>query len=263
MLIKGLDVGIAPFIALLHLPNVYFLNAYYDVSYFALVAELVGNFTSATLAFSIYRRPDMHVGPVGVPVLDSASRSGIILPICATYFSAALYGSVLLLSLYTWLPTHLALHWDGLRTLDSAYDVGLLNILKSMIGMGWCTVFLLLGYTRSIFDESLKSSDHKEDDTEQDFNPVTASLSQHFAHNVRQLFFWREAKPAGRSLLKHATFLAMCLTISAAFQSCATIEGCETGGMQWLLGPLPWGALWGSGLLASSIGFGWMAGVLA
>lgn len=231
----------------------------------SLLVELVSNFSSAALAFSIYRRPDVYKGPRGTPVVDSTLRSGFVLPICATYFSAALYGLILLFSLYTWLPTHLALFWDGLRTLESAYDVGLLKILKNMIGMGWCTMYLLLGYTRSVFEEGDKNSDSatKEDDTESGFDPVTASLREHILHNINNLLLWRNTKPAGRSLLRHTAFLALSLTTSAAFQSCATIEGCETAGVQWLLGPLPWGLMWGLGMLASGVGLGWMAGVLS
>ena len=258
---KCTDAAIAPFVALLHLPQIYLLNAFYQVPFSSLLLELISNFSSTALAFSIYRRPDTQKASRQVTVVDETLRTDLVLAISSALFSTALYALPLLFSLYTWLPTHLAVHWDGLRSLESAHDASLFKLFRHMVGVGWCTIFLLLGYTRSSFgNEAVKGAPPPHP---KDFDPITATLGEHVTHNLEAFLFWRQAKPAGRALLKHSAFLALCITVDAAFQSCATIEGCETSGIGWLTGPLPWGALWGVGMLASGLGVGWMAGVLS
>ena len=259
----GADVGIAPFIALLRLPHMYLLNAFYEVPFGPLLAELVAHFLSASIGFSIYRRPANYNTSKSVKVLGPTMRADYSFHLECTVFSAALNAVIVLVSMYTWLPVHLAVYWDGLKSLDKAHEATILSMLQHFAGIGWCTTYLLLDYASYESREQAKTQDPViADEKHKQFDPVTASLGEHLQYNIANLLFWQRLKPSCRSLLKHTMFLAVCLTIDAAFQSCATISGCELSGMNWIAGPLPWGMLWGFGMIVSGVALGWVAGVI-
>lgn len=186
-------------------------------------------------------------------------RGDLTFQVTSAAFSTALYALPILASIYTWLPVHLAVHWDGLKNLEKAHNETVMSMFQHLVGMGWCTMYLLLDFVPTSSD--VNDARVAPDNEVAPFDPTTAGLMEHLNYNIDNLLFWRHAKPAGRALLKHTIFLALCLTVDAAFQSCATIEGCEVSGLSWIYGPLPWGGLWGFGMVVSGIALGWVAAV--
>lgn len=234
----------------------YLLNAFYLVPATPLFLELLSHVAAAFFAFSIFRRPALYKPASDSAVIDRTMRGDLTFQLTSTAFSTALYALPILGSIYTWLPVHLAVHWDGLKSLEGAHDATVLSVFRHLIGMGWCTMYLLMDYVPTNPSASAET-------TPAHFDPQTATLLETINYNIDNLLFWRQAKPAGKALMKHTVFLAVCLAIDAAFQSCATIEGCETRGLSWLSGPAPWGALWGLGMTVSGVALGWVAGVWA
>ena len=253
-------VAIAAFLALLRLPQMYFLNAFYDVAFFPLLAELVTHFSAAYLAFSIYRRPAVYIPVRDSGVIDRNMRADSIFQITCALYSTSLYALVVLASIYTWLPVHLIIHWDALKTLENVHQAGVLSMFQHLIGMGWCTIYLLLDYVPVALDKGAQSKATLAAYEAEPFDPSAATLWETVKYNIDNLLFWQHAKPSGKAILKHTLFLAACLTIDSAFQSCATIEGCEIASLNWITGPLPWGALWGLGMLFSGVSLGWVTG---
>lgn len=255
------------FTLLTNFPQTYLLWTFYATPLFPLGLTLISNSLANGLGFRL-TRPTPSITKSQTSPTKSPSGLDTSDPILFTVprlLAAGLYALPMLLSLTTFLPLQLATHFSGLRTLAPAHSATLQGLGATFLILGDCAVRFLLNpilYPPSPI-ASTKTDEAAKANEMLHFDPATASLSEHLAFNVHNMLFWRHVRPAGREIVKRTALLAAWTIANAAFNACATVEGCEFEARvgSWLAGPLAWGSVWGAGAIATGATMGWVGGV--
>lgn len=151
--------------------------------------------------------------------------------------SAGIYAVIMYAAQLTWLPKHLIVHFDGLRTLTPVYNTQLLPLVALMLPVGYAARAFLL-------TPSLGAQTNLGDITSEPFNPATASLKDTVKHNV-----WGWSKKT-RVLLTRSAVLIVMLALNTLSGIFGTIEGSD------LQGSLGYATIWLAGGLLSAVAFG-------
>ncbi|KAJ8609099.1 hypothetical protein MRB53_039298 [Persea americana] len=247
---SGLDESdILAFTVLTHLPQVYLLHTFYLVPALPLAAHLATSLIANALPFRLLRR-DLPAHTTGSPVTSST-----LTLVTTTILGSLLYIIPLYFSLDTWLPTHLAIHFDGLRTLDPAHSASvpslvMLPLLSLPLGLAART--FLFTTTALNLPSTTTSGQSTTGKPISVFDPAEASLAQTLEYNF---LWWRYLSPRTRVWLERSTLLVFWTAANTGFLAYANIEGTEE------LGALGWGGLWSAGAAIASATLGWVAGV--
>lgn len=164
-----------------------------------------------------------------------------------TFLSSLLYTlPYLLLTSTGILPTFLATHFNGLRTLEAAHAATLPGIALLLLPLGWAaTSFFFLPAAHPLASSGPTS-------VTLPFDPVTASLGQTLHRNI----FWHLYMPARTQEATKRIVVAYLLTVGyTAFWSWMEVDGVEP------LGALGWASVWGLGSLLTGSILGWVGGL--
>lgn len=233
---------------LTHLPQAYLLHTFYLVSLPSTLLTLGISALSTYAPFRIF---------LTRPYAKPYAFSSAFLPLQAytTLLASALYALPLLSSLTTWLPTHLIVHFDNLRTLEPAHSANLISLVLLMLPTGFLA-------SRFLFDplaapalaaaEALVKQPGASDPIETEgttFDPATATLGETLAWN---LLWWRRYSPRGRELVRRMALLVGGTGACAGVKAWAEIEGVEA------VGAAGWAAVWCFGAACCGGVLGWV-----
>jgi hypothetical protein len=152
-------------------------------------------------------------------------------------------------SFTTWLPTYLVVHFDGLRSMEKIHNTGIWLLLALFGPLGYAA-------TQFIFVPAIGNPGNpgpipnKAAARNLRFDPETASLSQHVAHNLH--FNPEGLTPRGKILLKRTLILATSSFVSSFTRSFVTIDGTD------ILGALGWASVWSTAAALVGVAYAWV-----
>ncbi|KAI5370851.1 hypothetical protein Slin15195_G017240 [Septoria linicola] len=241
------DLGWLTFLS--NVPHYFLLNTFYGIDYFAALIPLGIDVITIAIPFALFRGT-VYARDTTRPKTANqivAQDAGIRWTIAA--FGASLYTIVIYSSFYTWLPTYMVVHFDGLKSVAKAHDSVLLLL---------AALFLPLGYaaTQFIFVPAIGSSanpgltDPKVHPEKAAFDPENATLGQTVAYNLG--FSAAGFTPRAEILLKRTAVLAASSFANSLMRSYFTIEGTE------LVGAAGWSSVWAVASGLTGLAFSWV-----
>jgi len=236
------------FTLLTSLPHAYLLNTFYLIPAKSILLHYGSNMIANYLPFRILRKRDpAHARDAVSKELHPLTHDNF-LTLTTSVLGAVTYVLPLYLSMTTWLPVHLILHFAGLKTLDPAHTAALPTLLLPVISLpvGYATCKYL--FAPAAVDISATMSTDEEPDV---FDPETATLSETLAWNF---FFWRRLVPRAQEILKRTVLLAAWTAANTAFHGWAEVEGAEG------FGALGYAGVWSAGAALTGVVLGWVGG---
>ncbi len=161
--------------------------------------------------------------------------------------AAAVYTTTVFTALRSWLPVHLAVHFDGLRSLAGAHDADLLRLLAALLPLGWAArefVFTPAAAAR-------RAKGVVEVRERKPFDPATATLAETARHN---LVFWAGWDARSKALVQRTAVLALFQGLNTWVQTFGTLEGADSAGAA------GWASVWATAGLVTGVMFGWVGG---
>jgi hypothetical protein len=216
--------------------QLYLQTAFYGLSPITAVSALVIDVISAALPFYLLR-PISHSHRF-VFSTDLFDPSVLLY---TTALSSAIYAVTLVLSLTKILPTILAVHFNGLPTLDPAYKASYFSTVPVTLAFG-------LAATIFIFAPFAATGPAPEDEKLKDFDPASATLGETVYANV-----WGFTAKSKVVILR--TAVAVLVTAVNTYLACTmTIYGIEPAGAA------AYAAVWAFAALCTGLGLGLVGG---
>ncbi|KAA6407937.1 MAG: hypothetical protein FRX48_08288 [Lasallia pustulata] len=212
-------IDLASLTVLSHFPPLYLLTTFYAIRPTTILASLAIDTLTTYIPFRLLR--PIHPTHAPSPPPRSISNRPIIhdssVLLWTTLLAAAIHAVLLYLSLITWLPLHLVLHFDGLRDISAAHGAALPYLLAASLPLGYAArEFLFTPATGARRDlAELKATA---------FNPETASLAETLWYN-----FWGFSKRTRTLVVRTATLVAV-VGVHTWVQVFVTVEGTEAYG---------------------------------
>lgn len=230
-----------------NVPHYFLLNTFYGIDYVAALIPLAIDVMTIAIPFAIFRGP-IHARDSASPKTPNqivAQDLGIRAVIAA--LGAGLYSIVIYSSFYTWLPTYMAVHFDGLKSLVKAHEA----VAFLLAGL-----FLPLGYgaTQFIFVPAIGSAanpgltDPRAEKAV--FNPETATFGQTLAYNLG--FSPAGFTPRAEILFKRTAVLAASTFVNSLTRSYVTVAGTE------FVGAVGWSFIWVVASALTGVAFSWV-----
>jgi len=235
------DVDMAALTIQTRLPFYYLVYTFYGVSHETISICLIIDIISSCLPFYLLRsRNAVHnsKAPSG-SVKDSSVVKDFQVNFFTTTFAATIYSLIIYISLRSWLTVYLVTHFDGVRSLEKAHAIQLPALIATAFPVGWAANTFL-------FSPSTGAKPTLKDIRAEAFNPATASLGEHFRHN---LWGWNVGT---KVLIKRNIVLASMVGLATWLRVWKTIEGSEA----W--GSAGWAALWASSSFVSGLLLRWV-----
>lgn len=224
------------------LPYYYFLFAYYDLSLRTAIVSLTVETLGAAIPFSLLRRRALsHVKSINKP--NAVILGSWELALWTSTLASAVYGLVVYVSARSWLPMHLILHFDGIRSLEQAYNVVQFNLLAIFIPLGWAARSFLFSPSAVAAGQGRGLNAIRKSV----FNPATATLAETLEHNV-----WGY-RPGWKVLFRRIAIGSTVVGLSSWIRLWATVEGTEP------YGAAGWGAMWSAATVLVGLTLGWSA----
>jgi len=237
------------FTLLTSLPHAYLLNTFYLIPARSILLHYGSNMIANYLPFRILRARDpAHARDAVSKELHPLTHDNF-LTATTSLLGAITYVLPLYLSMTTWLPIHLIVHFTGLKTLDPAHSSSLPTLLLPLISIpvGYATCKYL--FAPAAVDLAASFSSASEQDTI--FDPETATFTETLAWNF---LFWRRLPPRAREILKRTALLTLWTAANTAFHGWAEVEGAEG------YGALGYAGVWSAGAALTGIVLGWVGG---
>ncbi|KAI1983592.1 hypothetical protein LOZ53_005782 [Ophidiomyces ophidiicola] len=180
----------------------------------------------------------LEMGVVWVLDYDVTDRQTAIY---TTVVAAALYAVVLFLSFATWLPTHLVTYFDGLPSLEIAFD-GAKSLVPMFIGL------LPAGYaTRDFLFVSSAGQPYAEEP-----GPAYQERSHELFAVLLYRKYWMTLPAKRRTLIARTIVLSSMSFANTVVHSVGTINGVE------LNGAMGWAAIWKVATVTTGLIYGWI-----
>ena len=234
---------------LTNLPHYFLLNTFYGIDYLACLIPLVIDVSAITLPFAFFSRSSHHLPATAGKAPNQVVAHDRNIQYLTALFGAALYAIVVYGSFATWLPTHMIVHFEGLRSLEKAHNSAVLLLLALFYPMGYATTqFLFVPAIASPGTAGL--SDHSHKPRKSTFHPETATLSETLAWNLGlgDVGFSRRAKV----LIKRTAILISYTFVNTFVRVFYTIEGTE------LVGALGWAGNWALAAVFVGVAYSWV-----
>lgn len=239
------DQDLTSLTCLVNLPYYYLLTTFYETDNFAGIAALAIDIVAVATPFAFLRSSSQahRQGPAqnaDQVVAQDRSIYGLV-----SLFGAAIYALVVYGSFYTWLPAHMIIHFDGLRSLEKAYNAGLPLLVSILIPIGLaCTHFLFgpaVAASRSLSSDGVPKGE---------FDPSSANLIETVAWNLGlDTQTWSKRTEV---LVKRTLTLAACTFLNTFVRVLSTIEGSET------VGAIGWASVWTIAAVLTGVAYGWV-----
>jgi hypothetical protein len=248
------DVDIAALAVLSHVPHLYFLTAFYNISAQTATLSLIINVLSISIPTRLLRRRS--------PTHDAAAPASAVpnrfimrdLPtrIATSVLAAAIYGVILYGSQRSWLPVFLVTHFDGLRSLQKAHEAIFPLLIATMIPVGWAArefLFLPALAARGEEDAIRELERRGKRNPSKEFDPATASLSETLWWN-----FWGW-KLHQKVLINRTAVLLVFSGLNVWMQTFVAVEGSD------IIGAAGWASLWAIAGMINAEAFSWVSNV--
>jgi hypothetical protein len=197
--------------------QLYLITAFYNISPTITLASLAIQVLAAVVPFQLLRPlSGAHSGASSVPNKDIISD--IPIQVYTTLLSVAIYLVTAVAALRTVLPRVMVLYFDGIPSVQPAYDASYVPLIP---------VALLLGFAaRSfVFTPFAAAADTAPEDAKlADFRPGSATLNETFVHNV-----WGYTAKTKVLILRSAA-LVIVTGISTYLQCAMTVNGVASNG---------------------------------
>nr|POE80170.1 hypothetical protein CFP56_79540 [Quercus suber] len=241
-------LDLASLAALGNVPYYFLLSAFYGVHYSTTVVALTIDVVAAALPLALLgfrNHPHDTTKPrtENQVVAQDWSINGLISLLGAAVFSIAVYSGF-----YTWLPSYLIVHFDGLRSLEYAHESSLPLIVLLFFPIGAAvTQFLFVPAVGTAGNPGL--TDLAVHPDKAPFDPENASFAQTLAYNVG----FGHASKRAEVLAKRTAVLVACTSVSTFVRVLFALEGTE------VTGAAGWAALWGSACALTGLAFALVA----
>lgn len=227
-----------------HLPPVYLLTSFYGIRPTTLLASLSIDILATYIPFRLLR-PILATHATDAPrgaISNRSIISDLPVQIFTSALGASVYAAVLYSSYLTWLPSHLAVHFDGLRDISAAYAGQFPKLCLTFVPVGIATkVFLFTPSTGAKADlGDIKNTA---------FNPATATLGETVYQN-----FWGYSKRT-RTLIKRTLTLAAVSYLNTWLQVSVTVEGTESQGAA------GWACVWATAAIITGFAYLWVGNI--
>lgn len=231
-----------------NLPYYFLLHTFYSIDLSACILALSIDIAAIAIPFALLR-PLIHAHePSNAPNQQVAQDSRIYT--LMALFGSFLYAVVIYGSLYTWLPLHLVLHFDGVRTMEKAHDASVPFLAIMLIPIGCATAQFL--FTPMIGARSNPGLTDPKLKPEMllDFDPENASFGKTLAYNLGlgKEGFTRRAEV----LAKRTGVLVACSLTNTFVRVWMTVDGTEP------VGALGWAGVWGLAAALTSLAYSWV-----
>lgn len=241
--LTALDASILSFLT--HTPQSYLLNQFYYIPLANTTATLILTTLSTFVPFALIYRTS--------PLFSSLLQRLLPLNGLVSLNASVILGAWLLLNQYTWLPTFLVLHFDKLRTIESAHNGNLIYNALFLAPAGFLTASFFFAPLASPLLAALERHAQLHATQTPALDPAETTLLEQLADN---LAFARKYAPRAQELLKRAALLVVMTFASTAAKAAWEIEGNDaTGAVVWALS-------WATGVLLTGLGLGWIGGVV-
>ena len=235
---------------LTNLPHYFLLNTFYGIDYLACLIPLAIDVSAITIPFYLFSQAaHNHPSAYAIKAPNQVVAQDRNVQNLTALFGAALYATVIYGSFATWLPTHMIVHFDGLRSLEKAHHDAVLLLLVLFVPMGYATTqFLFVPAIASAGSISL--SDHSHRPKKSTFNPETATLSETVAWNLG--FSDTSLSRRAKVLIKRTVILIACTFINTFVRVFYTIAGTE------VVGALGWAGNWALAAVFVGVAYSWV-----
>lgn len=222
-----------------NMPYYTLLYLFFGVSFEPLALALVIDMFSLWFPFWLLRPTNYHnnLRSVTTPGTTKDLAVDKTIQFYMSLFAASIYGTVVYLSLWSWLPIFLINNFEEILTLEFAHNAVFPVVFAACLPIGWAAKDFLFStsivYARATPAELVQ------------FDPKTATLGETFMYNagVKQ-FSSREG------ILGKRTFLLVAFTAAHSFiKVFGTVEGAT------IEGAAGWAALWSVAAAATGLGF--------
>ncbi|MCJ1366581.1 hypothetical protein MMC16_005710 [Acarospora aff. strigata] len=227
-----------------HLPTLYLLRTFYSIHPTTVLTSLAIDLLTTYIPFRLLRpvSPTHSLHAPKGSVANRAIINDIPLRALTTILAAGIYGVVIFGSYSTWLPVHLAVHFEGLRDISAAHTSALPFLIATFIPVGYAArEFLFSPATGALLNLG--------DITARAFNPATATLGETIKYNV-----WGYSKRT-RELIKRTATLVAVSGFNTWLQAYVTIEGAEN------YGAAGWAAVWATAAALTGLMYSWVGDV--
>jgi len=235
------DLDIVSLSILAQMPYYVLLHTFYETSVVALGLSFLIDMTSLTTPFFLLRRLNFyndHKGTTTNPQTVGDLAADRTVQFYMSGFAAAMYSLIVYSSFYTWLPIHMIIHFDEIRSLEAAHNAVLPILFAACFPIGYAAKNFL-------FKPSIAAS--RAPAIFPTFNPHTATLFDTIRWN-----FGLGRHSTRVSILSRRTTLLVCFTFLNTFvRVFGTVEGAE------MYGAAGWAALWSVAAATVGLGFAW------
>lgn len=232
------------------MPYYFLLSAFYGVHYSTTTVALIIDVIAVALPFRLlgYRN---HPHDTSEPktanqtVAQDWSINGLVSLLGASVFSITVYSGF-----YTWLPSYLIVHFNGLRSLEYAHNSSLPLIVVLFFPIGAAvSQFLFVPAVGSAGNPGLTDLALRPDLAP--FNAETATFTQTLAYNVG--YGTTGLSKRAEVLAKRTAVLIACTSGNTFVRVLFALEGTE------MTGAAGWAALWGSASALTGLAFALVA----
>ena len=239
---KGYDV--AALTLLTHLPPLALLTTCYSIRPTTMLSCLAVDLLAMSIPFNLLRRVSAaHKDHAPQGSIENRSIiSDLPTQIFASLLGAGIYAFVVYGSYFTWLPAHLVLNFDGLKSMAGVYDAQFPTLVLLFIPIGIAAKVFL-------FTPSTAAKKDSADAQRNAFNPETASLLETFWYNV-----WGFSKHS-RVMISRSVILAGVTFLYSWLQVYASIEGAES------LGAAGWAGVWAIAAALTGAAYSWVTAI--
>ncbi|GAB7358237.1 hypothetical protein MBLNU230_g0388t1 [Neophaeotheca triangularis] len=241
------DVGSLAILA--HLPYYFLITSFYTISLQDAAIAFAIEVFSVTLPFRLLRGVNQSHDPAypddtSAPNRALASDKSIVALV--TILGASIQSIVIYSSFYTWLPTHLILHFDGLRSLARAHEDSLILLVRSFLPTGLAAMAFLFAPTIGAPQNPgrTKPKDMR-------FNPETATFMETLVYNLG--LGEHGLTHRAEILTKRTAVLAFSVFANTVVRTYSTIEGTD------LVGSLGYASVWSVTSLLMGVAYAWVS----
>lgn len=235
---------------LLSTPLTLLLGLFYQISPLTLTVTTLSSILANSLPYFFLRPISPSHTPNSAPKSSLRNRPILTDPyttIATSLLATAIFAVLLEASFATFLPEWLVVHFEGLRTVESAHRgaSGLPVLLGALTPAGVAVLEFLFAPSTAAPDATASAVTS----SPAPFNPSTATLWQHVHYNA-----WGWYSSRQKELIRRTALLAGLMFAETLLASWATVAGVE------LLGAVGYAGIWALGALVTGGVLDWVGG---
>jgi hypothetical protein len=229
---EDIATELASLTLLAQVPRYFLLTNFYAVPAVVSLASLGIELANTVLPISLAR----YVWETKTTPKTHIMNESKIITLSTTVCASMIYSLAVYISLHTWLPAHLAVHFDGLKDLSYARTVNTIALMVVLLPVGYAARRFVLVPAAS-YALAAKAK----------FDPKAATLKETVAWN-----FWVGFTEKTKVIIHRTAVVILVGGLNTWIQTAVTLEGVDNrGGLDWALA-------WNSATAVVGLVFWWM-----